>query len=214
MVGFQGNFELFAKAFPDDLVPSVFRMMLKEWPHAPRPVADPLENRITNRFVGHLQKVMRTYDQPLFEFSYRHKLPDPNADSERAEVDISVRSFLPPSKGFLAIECKRLNVQKNDGFHSLAGKYVGEGGMGCFISEQYQSGGNVGGMLGYVMTRTIDSAMNSINGQLASHREELQLIAPYKLRESGIVPNEANIKQTTHALSDADFEIIHLLVQF
>ncbi len=86
--------------------------------------------------------------------------------------------------------------------------------MGCFLSGQYQSGGNVGGMLGYVMTRTIDSAIRSIDRQLADNHEELQLVEPHELRESESVPNEANIKQTTHARPNAKFEIIHLLVQF
>jgi len=214
MGGFQGSFELFADAFPNDLVPSVFRMMLKEWPNAPRPVDTPLENRITNRFVGHLQKVMRTYEHPQFKFTCRPKLPDADADSESGEVDISIDSFSCRPDAFLVIECKRLNVQRNHRFKSLAGEYVGKKGMGCFLSGQYQSGGNVGGMLGYVMTRTIDSALQSINRQLADNHEELRLIEPHELRESDIVPNEADIKQTTHAVRSAKLEIVHLLVQF
>ncbi len=214
MVGFQGNFDLFANAFPNDFVPSVFQMMLAEWPNAPRPVGDPFENRITNRFIGHLQKVMRTYDFPAFKFTCRPKLPSPDADTEKGEVDISIDSFSCRPDSFLVVECKLLNVQTDHGFESLAGKYVGKGGMGCFVSGQYQSGGNVGGMLGYVMTRTIDSAIDSINRQLADKHARLQLTEPYELRESEIVPNEADIKQTTHALSTAQFEIIHLFVRF
>ena len=84
MVGFQGNFDPFARAFPNDLVPSVFMLMLKEWPNALRPAGNPLENRITNRFVGHLRRVMRDYELPLFKFGYRPKMPDPDSDSPPA----------------------------------------------------------------------------------------------------------------------------------
>lgn len=214
MVDFQGNFDPFAQAFPNDLVPSVIDLMLKEWPNAPRPTANPLENRITHRFVGHLQRVMRNYDMPLFSFEYRPKVPDPDSDSESGELDIKVRSFSPHPDAFLVLECKRLNVETDTGFNSRAGEYVGAEGMGCFISGQYESGGNIGGMLGYVMTRTIEGAVSSINQQLEIHHKKLHIQRPYILQGSAILPNEPQVKQTTHKLSDGDFEIVHVLVKF
>ena len=69
-------------------------------------------------------------------------------------------------------------------------------------------------MLGYVMTRTIEDAMASINQQLEEHHEKLQLRQPRELRESGILPDELQVKQTTHALVDGGFEIIHLFLKF
>jgi len=87
-----------------------------------------------------------------------------------------------------------------------------EKGMGCFISGQYQSGGNIGGMLGYVMTRTISDAITSINHQLADHHDGLRLLKPFELQQSVIMPDEQDVKQTTHSLDDGDFEIVHLFV--
>jgi hypothetical protein len=214
MVGFQGNFELFAQAFPNDLVPSVFMLMLKEWPNAPRPAGNPLENRITNRFVGHLQRVMRNYELPRFKFGYREKMPDPDSDFETGELDIVVDSFSRHPDAILIVECKRLNVETETGFRSGAGAYVGDEGMGCFISGQYQSGGNIGGMLGYVMTRTIEDAIASINQQLGPHRNVLRLREPFAFQESTIIPGESQVKQTTHILRDGDFTIVHLFVRY
>ena len=214
MVGFQGNFDPFARAFPNDLVPTVLMLMLNEWPNALRPAGNPLENRITNRFVGHLRRVMRDYELPLFKFGYRPKMPDPDSDSEIGELDIVVDSFSRHPDALLIVECKRLNVETDSGFQSQAGKYVGDEGMGCFISGQYQSGGNIGGMLGYVTTRTIESAMASINQQLDADHETLRLQKPFELQESEIIPDESQVKQTTHTLSNGDFEIVHLFVRF
>ncbi len=214
MVGVQGDFDLFAQAFPNDLVPSVFRLMLREWPNASRPEGNPLENRITNRFVGHLTRVMRTYELPQFKFTLRPKAADPDADSESSEFDIAVDSFSRHPDAFLIVECKRLNVETNTGFQSNAGSYIGDEGMDCFISGQYQSGGNIGGMLGYVMTRTIDDAIAAINQQLAAGHEALRLQRPFELQKSAIVANEPHVKQTSHKLDDGDFEIVHLFVEF
>jgi len=54
-----GSFGLFAEAFPTDLLPAVFALILEEWPRSPRPDEKPIENRISNRFVGHLNNAMR-----------------------------------------------------------------------------------------------------------------------------------------------------------
>ena len=214
MVGLQGDFDLFAQAFPNDLVPSVFQLTLKEWPNAPRPEGNPLENRITNRFVGHLQRVMRNYELPQFKFTLRPKAADPDSDSESGEFDIAVRSFSCHPDAFLIVECKRLNIETDTGLQSRAASYIGDDGMGCFISGQYQSGGNIGGMLGYVMTRTIEDAIVAINQQLAAGHNAMRLQQPFELQASAIVDNEPQMRQTTHSLDDGDFEIVHLFVKF
>lgn len=214
MVAFQGNFDLFAKAFPNDLIPSVLTLMLREWPNAPRPSGNPIENRITTRFVGHLERVMRNYELPQFKFTLRPKVATPYADSETGEFDIAVDSFSRHPDAFLIVECKRLNVETNTGFTSHAASYVGEQGMGCFISGQYQSGGNIGSMLGYVMTRTIDDAIASIDEALTAGHSTLRLNEPFSLQRSAIVPNEPYVRQTTHTLDSGEFRIMHLFVKF
>ena len=59
MVDLDGDFEPFASAFPNRLVPDVIEMVIREWPNFKRPTDVPLENRITNRLVGHLRRQMR-----------------------------------------------------------------------------------------------------------------------------------------------------------
>jgi hypothetical protein len=214
MVEVEGDFELFADAFPNRLVPSVVEMVIREWPNCPRPTDIPLENRITNRLVGHLRRQMRNYDRPLFRFSCRPKLADPDADSELGEIDVEVTSFSNHPDAFLVLECKRLNVQTKSGFVSCAGEYVGSGGMGCFTSGQYKSGGRVGVMLAYVMTRSVEYAIMSVDFQLEQHGETLFMRAPFKLGDSTIIPNLPQVKQTAHYLSDGHFDIVHTFLKF
>jgi len=210
-----GDFHHFETAFPNEFVPDVLRLLLAEWPKVTRPDANPLENRITNRFVGHLRMVMRKQDRPHLRFDCRPKLTSASEDSEVGEIDIQVTSYSPHPDAFLVIECKRLNTENASGFQSGAGEYVGKQGMGRFISKQYESGGDVGVMLGYVMTRTIDDAMQSIDTQLAVRYRELKMLPPFRFADSKILPNRRHVKQTTHNL-DGEFEfvIVHALVHF
>lgn len=214
MFDLHGDFQPFSNAFPNRLVPDVIEMVIREWPSCTRPTDKPLENRITNRLVGHLRRQMRNYDRPLFKFSCRPKLPDPDADSESGEIDVEVTSFSNHPDAFLVLECKRLNIQKESGFASCAGEYVGPGGMGCFTSGQYQSGGSVGAMIAYVMTRSVDEAIAFIDQQLEQHGESLSMDDPYRLQVSTLVPHQPLVKQTAHNLSDGRFDIIHAFLKF
>ena len=214
MVDLDGDFKPFASAFPNRFVPDVIEMVVREWPNFKRPTDVPLENRITNRLVGHLRRQMRNYERPLFRFSCRPKLADPDADSESGEIDVEVTSFSNHPDAFLVLECKRLNVQTESGFASCAGEYVGSGGMGCFTTGQYKSGGRVGVMLAYVMTRSIAEAIKSVDIQLEQHRATLLMRAPFKLNSSTYLPNLPQVKQTAHDLSDGHFDIVHAFLKF
>lgn len=210
-----GKFDLFATAFPHDMVPDVIRLMLTEWRNVSPPTGNPLENRITNRFAGHLTNVMRNYDKPQFKFTCRPKLASAVSDSETGELDIQVTSHSPHPDAFLVVECKRLNVKTEFGFRSCAGEYVGDGGMGCFTSSQYESGGDVGAMLGYVMTRAVVDAVESIDSQLRSGHGELKMLAPFELSESTLLPDCSEVKETNHRLStNPCFVIVHAFVHF
>lgn len=211
-----GNFDLFAAAFPNGMVSDVIELMLSEWKNVASTRDRPLENRITNRFAGHLTRVMRLHDKPQFRFTCRPKLANPYSDSEIGEIDVQVTSFSPHPDAFLVIECKCLNVESEQhGFSSQAGKYVGEGGMGCFISNQYDSGGDVGVMFGYVMTRTISAAMLSINEQLKLKHDDLGMAEPYQLQTSSIIPDNCNVRETMHTLADrSQFRIVHAFVSY
>jgi hypothetical protein len=208
---FAGNPNLWADMFPTEHLPAVFQMILAEWPNFARPTsAKKLENRISNRFVGHLKQAARRTRSP-FNFKYRSKIADPDADSESGELDIEVFTGLDTDVYF-AFECKRLF---NKAGTSEAGKYVGSGGMGCYLTGQYGGNAGSGGMIGYVMTGDPSAAEQAVKQAIESRSKALRLLDPKALHPSDLIPGETRISQTLHAMKgDEIFTIYHLFLPF
>lgn len=209
-----GNFDGFADVFDNRLLPAVFAMVIEEWPRAPRPTAKPIENRITNRFVGHLSGVIRKRKLPSFTFVYRQKLADPDVDSESGEIDICVHSCSCHPEAFFGFECKCLNVQTKRGLKSKAGAYVSATGMGCFVSGQYPTTSGFGGMLGYVMDRDVASAIVAINKALKRKKDTLRLTSSHCLEPAVICPGSDDVFETAHETNGHSLLIYHLLLPF
>jgi hypothetical protein len=209
-----GNFDLWAPAFPNGLLPQVFSLILNEWPNFIRPTGKPIENRITNRFVGHLRKHFR--GKVSFAFSYRDKLPDSESDSESGELDIVVRHGID-LEVYFAFECKRLNVADESGqISSYASKYTGAEGMGCFLTGQYDGGSNCGGMIGYVMDNDILAATKAVDTSLSKPKRSkaLRLKAPYARHVTEIMPEEKRVTQTKHVVKSDVFLVYHLFLPY
>ena len=208
-----GNFDLFADTFPPTLLPWVFQIVLTEWNNFPRTTRNPLENRITKRFVGHLQYSQETRQLP-FTFEALVKLVDAKKDTETGELDIRVIHG-QRSRVFFAFECKKLNVIHNGKYASQAGKYVGKDGMGCFLSGQYYGGSDCGGMIGYVMDNNVKKAIMAVNKALKLYKEALRIKKPVKLRVSSLV-HEENYPcyETTHMTIANDFTIYHVILPY
>ena len=208
-----GSFDLFADTFPPSLLPWVFRTILREWTNFPRTTRNPLENRITKPFVGHLQSCQATRQLP-FTFEALVKLVDENKDTETGELDIRVmHGHL--SKIFFAFECKRLNVIRNGKYASQAGEYVGARGMGCFLFGKYDGGGDCGGMIGYVMDNDVQKAITAINKALIKYENFLKIKQPVKLKMSSLLSEKNNpCYETIHKNIENDFTIYHVILPY
>lgn len=207
-----GNFDLFADAFPESLLPWLFNVILQEWPKFPRTSRQPLENRITKPFVGHLQSCSDTRHLP-FVFDFGVKLLDANKDTELGELDIRVMHGQRP-KVFFAFECKCLNVTRNGRRHSQAGKYVGVDGMGCFLLGRYWGGSDNGGMIGYVMDNDLDYARTAVNNALNRNAKQLGLQKPEQLNPTSMCSEESRCSETRHHFNRKLFTIYHILLEF
>ena len=208
-----GNVDDFADTFPPSLLPWVFRIVFTEWNNFPRTSRNPLENRITKPFVGHLQSCQETRQLPFF-FDTNVKLVDPKKDTETGELDIRVMHGKRP-KVFFAFECKRLNIVNKGKYYSQAGKYVGEEGMGCFLSGQYDGGSDCGGMVGYVMDNDVMKAISAINKALATYKDSLKIKHPMKLKISSLLSEEDNpCYETVHMKIENHFTIYHLILPY
>tara|TARA_B100000614_G_scaffold262453_1_gene296005 strand:- start:429 stop:1079 length:651 start_codon:yes stop_codon:yes gene_type:complete len=208
-----GNLDPFADTFPPSLLPWVFRTIVEEWYHFTRTNRNPLENRITKPFVGHLQSCQDTRRLP-FWFDPNLKLVDPVKDVEIGELDIRVMHGKRP-KVFFAFECKRLNVVRDGKYASQANEYVGGGGMGCFLSGQYYGGGDCGGMLGYVMDNDVKKATRAINKAIVTNKNELRIKAPVKLKISSLLNQKSDpCYETVHIVKKKDFVIYHIILPY
>ncbi len=208
-----GDFDPFADTFPPSLLPWVFRIVFKEWNNFSRTTRNPLENRITKPFVGHLQFCQEIRRLPFF-FDANVKLVDAEKDTETGELDIRVMHGRL-SKVFFAFECKRLNVIVKGKYHSQAGKYVGKNGMGCFLSGQYDGGSDCGGMIGYVMDNDVQKAIIAINKALKTYEDSLRIKQPVKLKISSLLSEENNLcYETVHMNIKNDFTIYHVILPY
>ncbi len=207
-----GDLDPFSDVFPEHLLSRVFRVILQEWPNFPRTSRQPLENRITKPFVGHLQACQNTRRSPFF-FDANVKLLDANKDTELGEVDIRVMHGLN-SKVFFAFECKCLNVVRKGKRNSLSGDYVGPDGMGCFLSGKYWGGNDCGGMIGYVMDNDLDSAKLAVNNALRRNVRQLGLQKPEELNPTPICPEESRCSETRHSINTKLIIIYHILLEF
>jgi len=207
-----GNFDLFADTFPPSLLPWVFRTVFKEWNNFPRTNRNPLENRITKPFVGHLQSCQETRQLP-FTFEALVKLVEAEKDTEVGELDIRVMHG-KRSKVFFAFECKRLNLVNKGKYASLVGEYVGEDGMGCFLSGKYDGGGDCGGMIGYVMDNDVKRAIVAINKALVRYKDALRIKPPLKLKKSFLFTEKESCYETVHMKIENDFTIYHLILPY
>ncbi len=207
-----GNFDDFADAFPADLLPWVFSVILNEWTHFPRTSRKPLENRITKPFVGHLQTCQYTRHLPFF-FDSNVKLVEAESDTETGELDIRVMHGKLPTVYF-AFECKCLNVIRKGQRNSQSGKYVGAGGMGCFLSGQYAGGSDRGGMIGYVMDNDVDYAKLAVNQALKKYKKSLGLQDPAHLAPASILKEEPLCSETKHSIKRNTFKIYHVFLAY
>ena len=204
-----GNFDGWSLCFPDGCLPEMFRTLLHEWPLFRR-AERPLENRITHNFVAHLQRATR-WKVP-FAFDYRAKLTSIDKDAEGGEVDIVVRAGIDPLV-FFGFECKRLNVPgSDDSIRSGATAYASKEGMGCFLSGQYDGGGQSGGMIGYVLDGDSAKARLAVDEAINTAAQTLRILAPKRLRPVPKSMNCVGLEETRHEFRNSTFTIYHLFL--
>ncbi len=81
-----------------------------------------------------------------------------------------------------------------------------------FVTGQYASSVNSGGMLGYVLDGKSDEAITSVGQNIASRRTELKMSASGGLDRSALHPDNSSIRQTDHALSQRQFQVHHIFL--
>lgn len=88
----------------------------------------------------------------------------------RPRVDMTVVACLDNGRPTFPLEAKRLYPG------SPTGKYIGDDGMGCFLTGKYGSGCPDVGMLGYVQTDSVAAWLAKVQKAIGGNRTALRVL--------------------------------------
>ena len=207
-----GDASIWSDTFPEDLIPRMLELVIETWTPFPKPGTSDHEVPITRRFK-HALKQAKDFRRLPLRIEREPAEDDPITGEELGRIDLK---FLPAVSAleeiYFAFECKRLNATINESRRTLAAEYVTEGIM-RFVTGQYSSSVNSGGMIGYVLDGKSDEAIASVGQNIASRRTVLRMPASAGLEESALHPNIPSIRQTHHVLSaQREFRIHHIFL--
>ena len=188
--------------------------VLAVWPRCVATLpGEPDEDTITINLVDILSR--DTKARRLFHhLAYQHEPFGYTADGwaySKGKIDLALLLDQERER-YLAYECKRLNVVRNDGTRSLATPYVLEG-IVRFITEQYAADLPVGCMLGYVLDGNVDTARTRVRAAIDSNRGDIGLVGgPMNDQPVGVIGR----LHSRHCRSSngTDIEIRHALLPF
>lgn len=129
----------------------------------------------------------------------------------KGRIDMAVL-LDPLAEGYLAYECKRLNIVRADGRRSLAGKYVMDG-LCRFIVGQYSESLPVGCMLGYVLDGDVAYAASSVRAKIVECDQDIALVmGPQDEPAIGVATRFSS--RHRRVSGDDEIEIRHALLPF
>jgi hypothetical protein len=207
-----GDAVIWSDTFPEDLIPRMIELIVETWLPFRKPVATDHEVPITRRFK-HALKQAKDFRRLPVRIEREPAEDDPDTGAELGRIDLK---FLPAVSAleeiYFAFECKRLNATIGGSRRTLAAEYVTEGMM-RFVTGQYSSAVESGGMIGYVLDGESDRAIGAVGQNIASRRTELCMSASAGLEGSELHPDNRLIRQTDHALStQRQFRIHHVFL--
>lgn len=203
---------------PDDwldliasLVPDVLELVQSTWQTMPPLAPDALEDPTTEEFCRRLRH-SRTAAKLPFRIDIQMVELGQSPDADQGRMDIVFSPLLPTEVIYFCLECKRLNVRKSGSTRSYATEYVVHGMM-RFITGQYASHVQHGGMLGYVLDGDIAGAMKCVSAAISRRCEELGMERPCLVLQSSIRTADASARETRHwrGPNKTLFVIQHLL---
>ena len=174
---------------------------------------DPHEDTITENLVAHVSNDAKA--RRLFHHLEYHYEPFGFTATGRAfskgKIDMAVL-LDQEREHYLAYECKRLNVPRNNGSRSLATEYVTDG-VCRFVTEQYAARLPVGCMLGYVLDGDASGATTKVLTAIGAQRDDIGLLGEPE-RQSSIGPTPRFSTHHKRGPGAPDIEVRHALLPF
>jgi hypothetical protein len=204
-----GNADEFTTLFPTDFLDDIIGRVFVAWDRIPKPVSESLEIRIT-KLLRHQYAYDPIIKQLPFQVRRELTIDDPHTGDELGRIDLCLLHGNDEDIYF-AFECKRLNVTFKSGSKSLVPEYVGEDGIGCFITEKYATGQTCGGMIGYVFDGKVDETIELIDKRVQDQSTQIALLPP-GLSNSGLACATPSLRETRHKTKSGEITIYHLFV--
>jgi hypothetical protein len=208
-----GSPNLWADFIEDNLIPDILDMVVDAWSSFIKPASNEPEVPLTRRFRIELERHRDLIRLPV-RIEREVSVDDPATAKELGRIDLCFTNLGVRSDVYFAFECKLLNVlAKNGRIYPLAGKYVGTGGMMCFVGTQpqYAIGLKQGGMIGYVMDGEVEKAIRAVDKQIKRQYINLQMKSA-----TGLVPSSKTsksfVKESLHQLPDREFTLHHIFL--
>ncbi len=203
-----GSVDLWTDTFPEDLLPQLLDLAITSWATFPQPSGSDLEVPITKNFVVHLRR-NQNRSTHLFRIDWEPTVLDEKG-VQKGRIDIRFTHGYSPSEYF-SCECKLLNKTDKQGrWGSLAGEYIDEGVM-RYVDEKY-SGGENGGMIGYVMDGDTDKAVKRVNEAIENRKQKLRIEGKTELKKSSIRTQCQQTKETKHLMKNGRFTVHHIFL--
>ncbi|WP_316897192.1 hypothetical protein [Pseudodesulfovibrio indicus] len=138
------------------------------------------EDAVTKVFVRQLHKAKKKIC-PRMSFQIISQHPVYPSDDDTGIIDIVVM-FGGDEDYYLGYECKWLEKKRDKKSDSgLVGEYLGEGGLGCFLSGKYAPCMPVGYMVGYVASGDVAVAEAKVEARM----ERRKMPSPENRRQVG-----------------------------
>ncbi len=144
------------------------------------------EPAITGELVRLIRSVIDDRNSPTNSWAHRYAVHDDPPQNvrdlkgkERPRVDIEMELTQRGRHPRFQFEAKKFPVNRKD----AVGEYVGDSGLGCFISGMYAETHNDAGMLAYVQNDKITDWIEKVRERLVKQRESCELIGDWEKAE-------------------------------
>jgi hypothetical protein len=141
------------------------------------------EPAITGELVRQIRLVIDDRDSQFHSWAHRYAIHDDPPQNvrgrkgkERPRVDIEMERTQRGPHARFQFEAKKLPVSRKD----AVGEYVGEKGLGCFISGQYAATHDDAGMVAYVQSGSVADWVEKVKSRLEKERDACELAGDWK----------------------------------
>ena len=192
------------------LVPDILQLVWSTWQTMPSLASDALEDPTTEEFCRRLRDNRTASDLP-FRVDVQMVELGASAGAEQGRMDIVFSPLVPGEQVYFCLECKRLNALKEGTKRGLATEYVVHGMM-RFMTGQYGSEVQEGGMVGYVLDGDVADGMRRVAVAVGARWQELGMKKPGTLLQSSVLSTVKSVQESHHVRGKTrDRFVIHHL---